>query len=136
MTSMCAPRPLLCSQPRPAHLLPAPSCLADASAPRSKCPRCSYYRAPPAPVPPWAQIFDIRNHKCVQSLYDRELINMPAISEDAVIPIHYDSTRRQLVTGYSKPKARGAEGAGQSWACRGLRCTAGRMGGRRLVTPP
>ncbi|PNW80352.1 hypothetical protein CHLRE_07g313850v5 [Chlamydomonas reinhardtii] len=50
------------------------------------------------------KIWDIRNHKCIQSLPDRELLNMPQMSEDAVTPALYDSERRQLVTGYTKPK--------------------------------
>ncbi|KAG2450287.1 hypothetical protein HYH02_004795 [Chlamydomonas schloesseri] len=50
------------------------------------------------------KIWDIRNHKCIQSLPDRELLNMPQMTEDAVTPALYDSERRQLVTGYTRPK--------------------------------
>ncbi|KAG2490207.1 hypothetical protein HYH03_011334 [Edaphochlamys debaryana] len=51
------------------------------------------------------KIWDIRNHKCIQSLPDRELLNMGAwAQEDAVTPALYDSERRQLVTGYNRPK--------------------------------
>ncbi|GLI65559.1 hypothetical protein VaNZ11_009122 [Volvox africanus] len=51
------------------------------------------------------KIWDIRNHKCVQSLPDRDLISMPQSSgDDAVTPLLYDPDRRQLVTGFMKPK--------------------------------
>ncbi|GFR47120.1 hypothetical protein Agub_g8807 [Astrephomene gubernaculifera] len=51
------------------------------------------------------KIWDIRNHKCVQSLPDRELLTMPqSSSDDAVTPVLYDPERRQLVTGYLRPK--------------------------------
>ncbi|KXZ56621.1 hypothetical protein GPECTOR_1g56 [Gonium pectorale] len=51
------------------------------------------------------KIWDIRNHKCVQTLSDRELLSMPQhATDDAVTPVLYDPERRQLVTGYLKPK--------------------------------
>ncbi len=103
--------------PRPPRAACAAASCAPVCAPRTPSlpNRAAVVRGVPSP-----QLWDIRNHKCIQTMADREVV--PGVEENTLLCAAYDHRRKALVTGADLTRTRLAlsalvgKGCGRAWS--------------------